>query len=418
MFHPYSVQPGTATLDPQVSGMNGQSRMPEINTIPQNFPGIGQIPGYPTPIQYGYPTGYPTTPFGTPVVNGLPTTMGLNCVPSTYPIAGAYPNVNPYVNPFVGYANPFTPYVNNFNPYALSNVIPNGYCNPFTPTYQPIVNTWNPYAITPTYAGLNPLTAAACCPTPAGFINPALGYHPFMTTPFVTTPFGIFPSSLISGAHHSFRTGAPYIAPQPTISNIPTLTGNPTIDSAIVASCCTPNIHTNFAAQTPVTLPNISNPFVGGINPFVATNPINALWPNTCTPTSIPHTGGFNPLFYNTNCMTDPYSQIRTNPSVFGGLNGWNNPWNGSNIWNHFQSPGSIWNTGLGFNAGYHNVVHNAAINPIGAVATATGTPIGPIGPINNPFFNPTNIAHGIPGFSTNVVNPFGAGACGPVSCN
>src|ERR1043166_8826983 len=206
MYHPYSVQAGTATLDPQVSGMNGQSRMPEINTIPQNFAGVGQIPGYPTPVQYGYPTGYPTTPFATPFVNGIPTTMGFNCLPNTYPMTGAYPTVNP----FVGYANPFTPYVNNFNPYAVSNIIPNAYCNPFTPGYQPIVNTWNPYAITPTYAGLNPLTTAACCPTPAGFVNPTLGYHPFMTTPFVSTPFGILPSSLIAGAHHSFRTGTPF----------------------------------------------------------------------------------------------------------------------------------------------------------------------------------------------------------------
>ena len=67
--------------------------------------------------------------------------------------------------------------------------------------------------------------------------------------------------------------------------------------------------------------------------------------------------------------MTDPYSQVRSNPYVFGGLNGWNNPWNGSNIWNNFQTPGSIWNTGLGFNAGYHNVVNNGTINPIAELA-------------------------------------------------
>lgn len=394
MFHPYSVQGGTATLDPQISGMNGQSRMPEINSYPQNFATPTHVPGYGTPIQYAHPTSYQHPAFVNPFVNYAPTAFGWNSIPS--PMMTGYPTtVNPYAGQFNPFVNPVNPFVNPMN------------CsNPFVPAYQPIVNTWNPYAATPTFTGLNPL---ACCPTPASFINPTFGCHPFMTTPFVNTPYGIIPNTINPWAHYSFRapvTNTPAFCGSPT-----TLTGIPAIDSTILSSCGTQGIYPNVAAQSLSTLASQTNPFATGLNPFITSTLLNSTLQNSlCNP----FTSSFNPLFHNT---TNPFSHLSSvnflnscNP-IFGGLNSVNTPWNWSNVWNHFPTPN--FGTGIGFNTGY-NGINTGSFNPIATMATATS----PFGSINNPFFSPTNIAHGIPGFSTGAVNPMVASACGPVCCN
>lgn len=388
MFHPYSVQGGTATIDPQVSGMNGQSRMPEINTFPQNFTNVGHIPGYGSPMQFAHPTAYQHPAFVNPFTGYAPTPFGWNCAPS--PMMTGYPTT---VNPYATQYNPFVNPINTFgtvNPYACFN--------PYASTYQPIVNTWNPYGVTPAFSGLNPL---ACCPTPTSFVNPTFGCHPFMTTPFVATPYGIVPNPVNTWNPYSFRTPNTFNPAFNGINNT-TLTGVPAIDSAILSSCCTPNIHTNIATQSLATLAHLNNPFTTGLNPFVNSSLLNSCVTN-------PFTGSFNPLFYNT---TNPYNHLSTinhlnscNP--FTGYN--NTPWNWSNVWNHFPTPG--FGAGIGFNTGLSGF-NTATINPIAAMATTT-----PFGSINNPFFSPTNVAHGIPGFTPGMVNPV-ASACGPVCCN
>lgn len=426
MFHPYSVNGGTATLDPQVTGQNGQSRIPEMfNGYPQNITGsvpFNTIPttpvtGYPTPTGYATPTtinpAYATpfggVPFAAPtycnpmmpfgIYNAMPTynpSWNLAFNPAfnpTVPFGGypipqtAYPT--PFVNAFNPFVNPVNPFVNGYNtvnPYVNGFNTVNPYVNGFN-TVNPFVNGFSPVnplatmfnTTIPTPVNTIPTSIVntpygpVCCPTPIQGFNPVTGVSPFRGG-FPTGGFGNFP----------YPTGG--LTTTPFGTTTPWNTG------------CEGTIGWN----NPLATLNPLTAWQTGLNPFGGvTTPWNTIPTNFNTYGIRTTFGGYNTLnpFATGLNTTLGFGTSPINTTPWGGVNGWVNPFGG------FGGYGSFSNSLFGY----------PTTTPNGALAATT---INPLSGVTNPFFNPTNIAFGIPGVN-GLVNPTtGLTNCGPICCN
>lgn len=358
MFQPFPNPGGTATADPQIAGLNGQSRVPEMfgNVI------AGTIPGAALP--YGGFAFPPTTPFAGHAFNPC---FG-------YPTIGtpAFPGATPFVN--------VVPNVPTYHPYfATPNIVPPNFVTPF----NTMPTSWNhPFAMTGgvTPFGVNPFIPTFC-PTPSPFswnpfwaTNPAFVNWTGMTTPAATvSPFvGFTPNATPTTIHPFAGTFQPNATPIPSAIGTPpwTMGWNPCSFRPATGFYGYPyGFHTGYPSGTNQPL---SNPFNGfptpGFYPLVGINPTGITNPYGTTYEGL--IAGLTHPFYGTM----PWNGVT-----------WNTP-------NFFSNPGSP--------SAYFNTI--CATNPTVAYST-----IHPITGAPNPFFSPTQVAHGIPGFG--AVNVHGA---------
>jgi hypothetical protein len=372
MFQTFPNQGGTATADPQVAGLNGQSRVPEMfgNVIAGTMPGVA--------LPYNGYAFNPVTPFGGPAFHpyfgsptiGTPTPFG--------------------TNPFVS----FVPQVPTYNPYlAATN---------FATPFQTLPTYWNnPYAtggcVTP--YGINPfVTTYGGCPTPSplafnpfwttnpafvnwtGLVNPTPTVNPFVGTPnVIPTPVNPF----VTGFNPIATTINPLATPNQPFATINPFTG-------------TLNWTTGW---NPGSFRGVSgfNGFPHGFNNGYSYGTTQPFW-NTIG--GFPTTG-FNP---NPSIGFHPTGIPNTFGTPYEGLiSGLANPFCGTTPWN-----GVSWNTPSFFSMpGHPNTFIHTTCGPNPTVAY---TGIHPITGAPNPFFSPTQVAHGIPGYGAVTVqgNPFG----------
>ncbi|MEK6642265.1 MAG: hypothetical protein AABZ08_00015 [Planctomycetota bacterium] len=411
MFHPYSVHGGTATLDPQMTGQNGQSRIPEMfNGYPQNIAGsipFNTIPttpmtGFPTPgayaptlpvnpaAAYGYgvpqfvnpaiPTGYP---YGNPgYFNPMMPFAGYNTIPTfnpTIPFGGYGIPQTTYPTPFV---NPMNPFMNAYNPFAPAF---NQYVNPVNP-FANLYSPYNPYATTP--VNTIPTTIVN---TPFGPVCWPTNYQGF--NPFTT-----------GAAPFSFRGSLPSVPFSPTGWNptTPFATTTPW-NTGVESTLGWNNAYSTLNPQ--VQFNTVCNPLTGiptnGFNPAITGGAWNAFAPNSLPYGVRPTFGGFNswnPLATNFGTGYGPGTSA-FGATPWGGLNSHANPFGA------FGTPTSFSNPYIGY--------PTSPANP-----TMAPTAINPFSGVTNPFFNPTNIAFGIPGVNGQLNPTTGLTNCGPVCCN
>lgn len=474
MFNPYGFQGGTATLDPQATGMNGHARIAEAMsgyaqniTNPQNLTGapIGQpnvmpnaFPNF-SPVGYGYPT-YPTPAFNPTMSGAFPNFVppqfhpGFQPIPTPFGFAGtpATPWVQPTFNPYVAAGHPF---VNAFAPVNNFTGMPT--INPFVPTpyTNGYVNPMTPFAGFPIGAMPNFVpgyTPSFFNPQFGGFANgmptttPFFGYNPLIAQTPVTNPVpGIRAPIAQPTIGNWFNPYAPaYNAFNPTavhpfFSNTASLSGlvNPFLGNGL--------------GGAPVgNLPPVANPLVvsqltsqylaAGVDPLSTATII--AWNCGCNPAAIlpliqnsnllPLLGGnVNPAFasrlpggiLNQTSIVNPWLSSPINPIFTGGtfnpfvqppINGVFNPFTSSTIspWNNpFIS--SNWQSAIPGTCGLTGCITPGGVNPIGGIFGNTGIP-GFTPGLNNLW------SSGTPGFGglypTNWSNP-STTSCWPSYC-
>lgn len=323
MFQPYAFQGGTATLEGQAPGMNGQSRIPENN--------MGAIPTTGIPgVNYGTPTAF--NPIGqipvqtTGVYNPSFGTIGVNpyiCnAPTTFGIPSYYPTpiVNtPWgcnVNPFTGFAH--TPYVNPFvtapiNTFGMGvtgfGVPGYGTPNPFSfnaPITSPYA--YNPYmnipnSVYPSFAGVVPA------------FNPTISFNGFANAgvPFVNTIPHMFssPAGLWGGQPNPFcfpgnfhNTIPNWTTPFNTIG----ATNFNAVHPFFASNAGTPSSYVNPTYNT------FNNPWLNNWNSYNGF-PVNGFNPG------VPF-GAFNPAWnlaaaYGTSPVSTPWNNVVNTPWLF-----------------------------------------------------------------------------------------------------
>lgn len=276
MFNPFGFQGGTATLDPQSPGMNGQTRIAEaMNGFAPNTTGYPNYAaaGFVQPNYANVPYGVNTTPFvnfaATQTAAGIPQNIGT-------------PGYTPYVQPFpcpttpVNYASPI-PAGMPYNPYAA----PVNFGTPFGSPTNPFVNNFpvHPWIqagipVPHAFAGFNPVGAF-----------PAYGTNPFVGIP-AATPF--------AGAWPTNPFVQPGINPFCGIPTIHPITGQPIVNpfSPIGGGFNTPVWGLNNPMATPYSVnPMALTPFV---NPSIGFR--NAFGQPVVNPWSNPWLCGINPM--------------------------------------------------------------------------------------------------------------------------
>jgi hypothetical protein len=318
-----------------------------------------------------------------PGVNTVPGWPFVNSIPAT-PVVNPI-GAHPFINPFTG-----TPVVNSF-PTA------------FSPTFFPPVTT-----LIPTTAGLVPVTVPSINP----FLNNPYAWtnYPFRH-PFLQSP--VFPPIGSTGAGP--LPVSPFIDP---ISLINACAASPaSIAGALttlnplagIAAACNPLAGSVLANPIAPSLATPVNPLASINNPFAANAIWNSIYSGVVSP-SLHH-------IYNTlTGMTRYPSSLQQGYSpwasaAFGA--GLGHPWI-----NHIPLPiANPIGPGLAGNPFLTTVCNTGVVNP------GLGVPmINPINGTTNPFFSPTNIAYGVPGFPAVVPTHTGLSAasigCGPVCCN
>lgn len=380
MFNPYSIQGGTATLDPQVVGMNGQSRIPELfggaigNTIPVGGMTVnpalipGQIPGYGCAIPQ---TGFVNNPYVQTIPQAWPT-YGYNGV--TNPVTNFIPGAQQTIHPLAAFAQAMVPPAALYQPGYPSTIFG-------IPTFQPAL-------------GFNPAFGVS----PIQSFVPA--FHPFNTLPTAfTNPFlaqGAVQQSFVNPFTNGFAN--PLVNPvvNPYVN---TYTGGAAIASTFpFARAFNPVVQNAFGIPSSFGLPS-ATPFA---TPFQA-----AL---TSTPFVDPTTGLCNPVAGLTQPFVNPLStgSIAQHPLA----QSWVNPYT-----NHpFVNPINT----LGLN-GYQNVLDPRTLAILGQQAW-TQSLIHPIArlasglnPVNSIWQNPA-----LSGFQTNpyAISQLASQACYGPSCS
>lgn len=350
MFQPYGFQGGTATLEGQAPGMNGQSRIPENN--------VGAIPTTGIPgVNYGTPTAF--NPIGqipvqtTGVYNPTFGTIGVNpyvCnTPTTFGIPSYYPtpivntpwgcNVNsftgygqvPTVNPFVtAPINTFGMGVNGFGIPAFGTPNTFGFNTPITSPYA-----FNPYVNTPNWVS-HPFSSVI--PT----FNQAIGFNGFTQAgfPYVNTIPHMFssPVGLWGGQPN------PFCFPNNLHNTIPNLATPFNTFGAANFSTVNPFFASNVGTPTSFVNPSfntVNNPWLNNWNSYNGF-PVNAFNPG------IPF-GTFNPAWnlaaaYGTNPVSTPWNNVVNTPWLFNRT---------PNVFGHSMNTFAGWNTTPFINSGY-----------------------------------------------------------------
>lgn len=327
MFNPYGFQGGTATLDPQSQGTNGQTRIAEAlngqwpvagvapvtgipvgqpGYVPSNYPGFG-VPSFGQPTFANVPFGANTTPFsgfanpqtpyGIPQSFGTPGYHPFPCPTTSFNFSTPYNYGTPFscgtpVNYSMPFGCPTMPFVNNapVQPWAQPGIngqwpTPFAGFNPFA-TVNPYAMQ-NPFATVNPYASINPFTGVAL-PTPFGGFAPM---HPFFHAGI--NPFGGIPTI------HPI-TGQPIVNQpfSPIVNGVNTpasILNNPMAQSACGANpmAWTPFMNPQYGIHNAWGQPTVNpwqNPFITGYNP------INQVAPPPFFSSPVTPTGYANPL--------------------------------------------------------------------------------------------------------------------------
>ena len=444
MFNAYSYQGGTATLDPQTCGTNGQARTAEPT---QAFnPALGAatyagIPvGQPNPAAYAFQN---FVPGQMPFSNGIPTAYGIPTgIPAYQPTPFGYAPtpVNPWVQPgFGAYVNPYA----TMNPYNTFNPFINQTPNPFVgyPQTTPYNYAVNPYTGIPTQYPTN------FVPTYGNVAHPFFGATPtpFSPTPFVNpmTPF-VNPASAFVNPMTPFMNPIPQFRPGVTTPNFGAWVNPMTSPFGTIHPIQQPGFGTPFFSN-PVNFPGLTSPFTANVNPLVsgpspvmpfgivpfvnplfANNPVGAsIDPFTCSTIlnqsmHNPIWGGWNPATPFINNL-NPSLWSRFSPSPFGvsPLGGIpslvSNPFVNTTPWNHLTTsiptfgatPWNNWNpTNWNPTNGFSPIPTTPFVNNLSGWNPAFGL---------NPISNVGGFGAGFPGSN---YNPLGVvNSCSPTCC-
>lgn len=465
MFNPYGFQGGTATLDPQATGMNGHARIAEAMSgfapnisNPQNLTGVnfgqpatmtGPTPNF-APFGYGYPTpGLFTPNTGIPGFGNVPM---MPPIPSyATPFGCATTPVNPWIqptiNPFLNYAptgwvNPSfgVPTVNPFVPTTFTNSFGTpsipfaGYPFPQSPAF---VSGYNPAWPNPMLGGFNAIPATTPHPfygiatvpqTP--YINTIPGIRSNMVSPVVNgwiNPLAAAYGNCIPTMAHPFFSHTaglsglvnPFVASSPF--NVPVgsnpVVANPLVVSQLANQCLAAGIDpvttcTIVAAQCGCSPSAILPTILGNINPC---GPIG-----TVSPYIYGRLGIQNAL----NFVNPYFGSLYGN--TWGGTPNWNNPFSANlqnstmnPLFNNFSSP-------LSYSLAALNTLNAipGICGPLGCTTPGSVTPFGispnsQSFPLNVPFFGAQgwNSGFGSCGFNPILSGLQNTNTCGLSYC-
>jgi hypothetical protein len=366
MFTPYSLQGGTATLDPQLAGMNGQSRIPDLvgTSFPTTLSGV-PVTNFPVGAATTVPTMYSPLGIGTMQPFAFPTAFSPYANLALNPMAAAIGN------PIAGaIANP-TAFASTVSPVAAAqtaaiygSIPPVGLSQPFVNPYT-FTSAFNPAtvfgipAIHPTaglLSGLNPYLASA--------VNPLVG-NPYLTQQ-------ILAQRSLLGAYSPFASQVPFGVP---------ITGNPLVDASIASW----------------TNPYACSPF--GINPYLSPSGISPFGTTPYGSSILDGRSIYNPLAYGVNPLTATHPFV--NPAC-------TTPW-GAGIDFRFPHAGSIlgWNQFSAFNP------ISRIFNPFAGNFPSFGHPAFSTSPIHAAYAASVN-PMALSAFSS-MVDPFTASRFSPV---